>query len=120
MKAFEIRGGRPLSGTIIPQGAKNEALQVLCAALLTNEPVTYTNVPDIIDVNLLLELLGDLGVKVERGAKGEVTLQANDINTEYFAGPTFRHKSGRLRGAVMVAGPMLARFQKAQIPTAGW
>ncbi len=119
MKAFEIRGGKPLSGTITPQGAKNEALQVLCAALLTDEPVSYTNVPDIIDVNLLLELLADLGVKVTRGAQGEVTLQADAVNTDYFSGQTFRHKSGRLRGAVMVAGPMLARFGKAQIPQPG-
>jgi UDP-N-acetylglucosamine 1-carboxyvinyltransferase len=119
MNAFEIRGGKPLHGTIVPQGAKNEALQVLCAALLTSEPVTYTNVPDIIDVNLLLELLGDMGVEVTRGGSGEVTLQANNINTEYFSGQTFKHKSGRMRGSVMVAGPMLARFRKAQIPQPG-
>ncbi len=119
MKAFEIRGGRPLSGVIVPQGAKNEALQVLCAALLTSEPVTYTNVPDIIDVNLLLELLGDMGVRVTRAAPGTVTLQADEINTDYFSGQTFRHKSGRMRGSVMVAGPMLARFRKAQIPQPG-
>ncbi len=119
MKAFEIRGGRPLSGTITPQGAKNEALQVLCAALLTDEPVTYTNVPDIIDVNLLLELLADMGVQVSRPEPGTVVLQAGEINTEYFSGQTFRHKSGRMRGSVMVAGPMLARFGKAQIPQPG-
>ena len=119
MTAFEIRGGKPLQGTITPQGAKNEALQVLCAALLTDEPVTYTNVPDIIDVNLLLELLSDMGVQVDRPEPGTVILQANDINTEYFAGQTFKHKSGRMRGSVMVAGPMLARFRKAQIPQPG-
>jgi UDP-N-acetylglucosamine 1-carboxyvinyltransferase len=117
--AFEIRGGKPLNGTITPQGAKNEALQVLCASLLTSEPVTYTNVPDIIDVNLLIELLSDMGVKVTHGEKGTITLQADDINTEYFSGQTFKRKSGRLRGAVMVAGPMLARFHKAQIPQPG-
>jgi len=119
MSSFEIRGGRPLQGTITPQGAKNEALQVLCAALLTTEPVTYTNVPDIIDVNLLLELLSDLGVRVERSGNGTVTLQAEQVNTEYFSGQTFRHKSGRMRGSVMVAGPMLARYGNAQIPQPG-
>jgi UDP-N-acetylglucosamine 1-carboxyvinyltransferase len=119
MTAFEIRGGKPLHGTITPQGAKNEALQVLCAALLTNEAVTYTNVPDIIDVNLLLELLSDIGVQVTRPERGTVTLQAREINTEYFSGQTFKHKSSRMRGAVMMAGPLLARFRKAQIPQPG-
>jgi len=119
MSAFEIRGGKPLQGEIRPQGAKNEALQVLCAALLTREAITYTNVPDIIDVNLLLELLSDMGVMVQRPAPGTVILQADTINTEYFSGQTFKHKSGRMRGSVMVAGPMLARFRKAQIPQPG-
>ena len=119
MKAFEIRGGRALSGTIIPQGAKNEALQVLCAALLTSEPVTYRNVPDIIDVNLLLELLGDIGIHVQRPERNTVILQAGNIHLDYFTGQTFKLKSGRLRGAVMLAGPMLARFRKAQIPQPG-
>ncbi len=117
--AFEIRGGRPLQGSITPQGAKNEALQVLCAALLTKEPVTYTNVPDIVDVNLLLELLSDLGVQITRGEKGSLTLQAETIDLDYFTGQTFKRKSGLLRGAVMVAGPMLARFRHAQIPQPG-
>ncbi|MBS1615247.1 MAG: UDP-N-acetylglucosamine 1-carboxyvinyltransferase [Bacteroidetes bacterium] len=119
MNAFEIRGNRPLQGSISPQGAKNEALQVLCAALLTNEPVHYSNVPDIVDVNLLIELLSDMGVKVTRGKKGEITLQADEIDVDYFSGQTFKRKSGKLRGAVMVAGPMLARFRKAQIPQPG-
>lgn len=119
MNAFEIRGGRPLSGTITPQGAKNEALQVLCAALLTDQPVTFYNVPDILDVNLLLELLGDMGVRVERPAPNMVILQASDINLDYFSGQTFKRKSGRLRGAVMLAGPLLARFHRAQIPQPG-
>ncbi len=119
MSSFEIRGGRTLSGTITPQGAKNEALQVLCAALLTDQPVTFTNVPNIIDVNLLLELLGDMGVKVSQPAANTVVLQADDINLNYFSGQTFKRKSGRLRGAVMLAGPMLARFHKAQIPQPG-
>ena len=119
MKAFEIRGGRPLSGTIIPQGAKNEALQVLCACLLTSEPVTYTNVPDIIDVNLLIELLGDMGVLVQRPDRNTVILQASEVQLNYFTGQTFKRKSGKMRGAVMVAGPLLARFRQAQIPQPG-
>lgn len=119
MSAFEIRGGRSLSGSITAQGAKNEALQVLCAALLTDEPVTYTNVPDILDVNTLIELLGDMNVSVERPAPGTVVLQSANINTEYFTDKTFKKKSGKLRGAVMLAGPMLARFRKAHIPQPG-
>lgn len=119
MNAFEIRGGNTLSGSITPQGAKNEALQVLCAALLTDEPVTFTNVPDILDVNTLIEVLGDMGVKVERSSANTVTLQASGINTEYFAEKAFQKKSGKLRGAVMLAGPMLSRFRKAHIPQPG-
>jgi UDP-N-acetylglucosamine 1-carboxyvinyltransferase len=119
MKSFQITGGCKLNGTIIPQGAKNEALQVLCACLLTNELITYTNVPDIIDVNLLIELLGDMGVTVRCPAPNTVTLQATEVNPDYFTGDTFKKKSGKLRGAVMVAGPMLARFKSAQIPQPG-
>ncbi|MBS1778252.1 MAG: UDP-N-acetylglucosamine 1-carboxyvinyltransferase [Bacteroidetes bacterium] len=117
--AFEIIGGRKLSGTITPQGAKNEALQVLCAALLTDEPVTFTNVPDILDVNTLIEVLADMNVQVSRPEPGTVVLQATDINTEYFTDRSFQKKSGKLRGAVMLAGPMLARFRKAHIPQPG-
>lgn len=119
MNAFEIRGGRPLHGTIVPQGAKNEALQVLCAALLTDQPVTFHNVPDILDVNLLIELLGDMGVLVDRPKPNTVVLQASQIDVDYFSGAAFKKKSGKLRGAVMLAGPMLARFHKAQIPQPG-
>jgi UDP-N-acetylglucosamine 1-carboxyvinyltransferase len=119
MGAFEIHGGNQLSGSITAQGAKNEALQVLCAALLTEQPVTYTNVPDILDVNTLIELLEDMNVKVSRPAPNTVVLQAVDINTDYFTDKTFKKKSGRLRGAVMLAGPMLARFHKAHIPQPG-
>lgn len=119
MSSFEIRGGRKLSGEIIPQGAKNEALQVLCAALLTSEPITFSNVPDILDVNMLLELLGDMGVRVTREAENTFTLQAADVNLDYFTGQTFQRKSGKLRGAVMLAGPLLARFGKALIPQPG-
>lgn len=119
MSAFEIRGGHPLKGCITPQGAKNEALQVLCAALLTDEPVTFTNVPDILDVNTLIELMEDMGVKVHRPEAGTVILQADQVNPDYFIDGTFRLKSGRLRGAVMLAGPMLARFGNAHIPQPG-
>jgi UDP-N-acetylglucosamine 1-carboxyvinyltransferase len=119
MNAFEIRGGHPLNGTITPQGAKNEALQVLCAALLTDERVTLTNVPDIVDVNTLIELLEDMGVKTERPAANTITLQANNIDPDYFTTNAFRKKSGKLRGTVMLAGPLLARFRKAYIPQPG-
>jgi UDP-N-acetylglucosamine 1-carboxyvinyltransferase len=119
MSSFEIRGGRPLKGTITPQGAKNEALQVLCACLLTNEPITFTNVPNILDVNMLIELLGDMNVRVSRPAPNTIVLQADEVNLEYFAGQTFQHKSGKLRGAVMLAGPLLARYGHATIPQPG-
>jgi UDP-N-acetylglucosamine 1-carboxyvinyltransferase len=119
MGAFEIRGGNTLSGSITAQGAKNEALQVLCAALLTAEPVKFTNVPDILDVNALIELLGDMGVKVTRHNANEVTLQAVDVNEHYLMEPSFKKKSGKLRGTVMLAGPMLARYKKAHIPQPG-
>lgn len=119
MSSFEIRGGRRLRGTIIPQGAKNEALQVLCAALLTSEPVTFSNVPDILDVNMLLELLADMGVSVTKDAPNTFTLQAANVHLDYFTGQTFQRKSGKLRGAVMLAGPLLARFGKALIPQPG-
>ncbi|HRO41957.1 MAG TPA: UDP-N-acetylglucosamine 1-carboxyvinyltransferase [Flavipsychrobacter sp.] len=119
MGAFEIRGGRSLSGIITPQGAKNEALQVLCAALLTDQPVTYTKVPDIVDVNTLIELMGDMGVKVKRPAPNTVVLQADNVNPDFFIDKNFKKKSGKLRGAVMIAGPMLARFGRAHIPQPG-
>ena len=119
MSAFEIIGGRALNGVITPQGAKNEALQVLCASLLTDQPVTYTNVPDILDVNTLIELMADMGVKVQRPAANTVILQADDVNPDFFIDKTFKKKSGKLRGAVMIAGPMLARFGRAHIPQPG-
>lgn len=119
MNAFEIRGGHALKGSITPQGAKNEALQVLCAALLTDERVTLTNVPDIVDVNTLIELLEDMGVKTERPSKNKIVLQANNIDPDYFTTHAFKKKSGKLRGTVMLAGPLLARFRKAYIPQPG-
>ncbi len=119
MNAFEIRGGQKLSGIITPQGAKNEALQVLCAALLTDQPVTLHNVPNILDVNTLIELLQEIGVSVQRPEKNTVILQANNIDPDYFATNAYKKKSGKLRGTVMLAGPMLARFRKAYIPQPG-
>ena len=119
MSAFEIIGGRALNGVITPQGAKNEALQVLCASLLTDKPVTYTNVPDILDVNTLIGLMADMGVKVERPAPNTVVLQADEVNPDFFIDKNFKKKSGKLRGAVMIAGPMLARFGRAHIPQPG-
>ena len=119
MNAFEIRGGHKLIGEITPQGAKNEALQVLCAALLTDEKVVLTNVPDIIDVNTLIELLEDMGVKTDRPSPNTIVLQADAIDPDHFTTQSFKKKSGKLRGTVMLAGPLLARFRKAYIPQPG-
>jgi UDP-N-acetylglucosamine 1-carboxyvinyltransferase len=119
MYSFEVSGGKKLSGDIIPQGAKNEALQIISAVMLTPEKVTVTNIPDILDVNLLIELLGDMNVKVDRQERNTCTFQANDVDIDYLHSETFRNKSGRLRGSVMLAGPMLARFRKAFIPKPG-
>ncbi len=117
--AFEVRGGNRLKGEIIPQGAKNEALQIISAVLLTPEKVTIGNIPDILDVNLLIELLGDIGVKVNRVSRATCEFQADDIDFVYLESPEFKKKSGRLRGSVMMAGPLLARFGKAYIPKPG-
>ncbi|QEH39829.1 UDP-N-acetylglucosamine 1-carboxyvinyltransferase [Chitinophaga sp. XS-30] len=116
---FEVRGGNRLKGDIIPQGAKNEALQIISAVLLTPEKVTISNIPDILDVNLLIELLGDIGVKVDRKDRATCEFQADDIDLEYLESAEFKKKSGRLRGSVMMAGPLLARFGKAYIPKPG-
>jgi len=119
MSSFQVRGGKKLSGTIIPQGAKNEALQIISAVLLTPDPVTITNIPDIIDVNLLIELLADMNVKVDRVSRDTCIFQANDVDVEYLNSDAYHKKSGKLRGSVMLAGPMLARFKKAYIPKPG-
>jgi len=119
MSSFEVRGGKKLKGEIIPQGAKNEALQILSAVLLTAEKITVNNIPDILDVNLLIELLQEMNVKVERMDRHSCLFQADDVNIDYLASDSFRKKSGKLRGAVMLAGPMLARFKKAYIPKPG-
>jgi UDP-N-acetylglucosamine 1-carboxyvinyltransferase len=117
--SFEVTGGNKLRGEIIPQGAKNEALQIISAVLLTPEKVTVTNIPDISDVNLLIELLEEMDVTIERPSRDTCIFQADNVNIDYLRSETYRKKSGRLRGAVMVAGPMLARFKKAFIPKPG-
>lgn len=119
MNAFEIVGGKPLKGEIIPQGAKNEALQIISAVLLTEEKITISNIPDIKDVNKLIELIGDLGVKVERLSKDTYTFEAKNINLDFFKSESFRAKGGSLRGSIMIVGPLLARFGKAAIPKPG-
>lgn len=119
MHSFEVTGGKKLKGEIIPQGAKNEALQIISAVLLTPEPVTITNIPDILDVNLLIELLGDMNVNIERPQRDTCIFKADNVNIDYLHSETFRKKSGRLRGSVMLAGPMLSRFRKAFIPKPG-
>lgn len=119
INAFEVRGGNRLKGEIIPQGAKNEALQIISAVLLTSGKVTISNIPDIVDVNLLIELLEDAGVKVNRVSRSVCEFQADAVNMDYLESPAFKKKSGRLRGSVMMAGPLLARFGKAYIPKPG-
>jgi UDP-N-acetylglucosamine 1-carboxyvinyltransferase len=119
MNAFEIVGGKALKGEIIPQGAKNEALQIISAVLLTEEKITISNIPDIKDVNKLIELIGDLGVMVERLSKGTYTFEAKNINLDFFKSDSFKSKGGSLRGSIMIVGPLLARFGKAAIPKPG-
>jgi UDP-N-acetylglucosamine 1-carboxyvinyltransferase len=119
MAAFEVRGGKPLRGEITPQGAKNEALQILCAVLLTPEPVTISNIPDIRDVNKLIELLRDLGVKVGKLATDTYIFQAENVNLDYMDTPEFVAQAGALRGSVMILGPMLGRYGRCQLPKPG-
>jgi UDP-N-acetylglucosamine 1-carboxyvinyltransferase len=119
MYSFEVTGGKKLQGEINPQGAKNEALQIISAVLLTPEKITVSNIPDILDVNLLIELLGDMNVKTEKHGSDSCSFQADDIDIDFLHSETFQKKSGKLRGSVMLAGPMLARFGKAFIPKPG-
>ena len=119
MHSFEVIGGNKLNGEIIPQGAKNEALQIISAVLLTPEKITISNIPDILDVNLLIDLLEEMGVKIDRPRRDTCTFQADAVDIEYLRSEDYRKKSGRLRGSVMVAGPMLARYRKAFIPKPG-
>ena len=119
MHSFEVIGGKKLKGEIIPQGAKNEALQIISAVLLTPERVTISNIPDILDVNLLIDLLGEMGVKIHRPQRDTCTFQADDVDIDYLRTEAYQQKSGKLRGSVMLAGPMLARFRKAFISKPG-
>lgn len=117
--SFQINGGKKLSGEITPQGAKNEALQILCAVLLTDQPVRVKNIPDIHDVNRLIEILGDFGVKITKNAHGDFTFQADQINFDYIKSKEFKKEGAKLRGSIMLLGPMLARFGEAYMPTPG-
>lgn len=119
MSSFQVAGGKKLSGEITAQGAKNEALQIISAVLLTDQQVTITNIPDITDVNLQIELLQEMGVKVNRTSRDTCIFRADDVNVNHLGSEEFRKKSGKLRGSVMLAGPLLARFKKAYIPKPG-
>ena len=119
MGTFQIEGGKTLKGDITPQGAKNEALQVLCTVLLTSEKVTINNIPDIIDVNKLIALLGNLGVKIQKNGQGSYTFQADEVNVNYLETEAFKKEGGSLRGSIMIVGPLLARFGKGYIPKPG-
>jgi UDP-N-acetylglucosamine 1-carboxyvinyltransferase len=119
LKSFKIEGGHPLKGSIQPQGAKNEALQILCAVLLTSEKVSIHNIPNIIDVNKLIHLLGKLGVKVEKHSDNSYTFQADAVDLNYLETPAFKVDGAGLRGSIMIVGPLLARFGKGYIPKPG-
>ena len=119
MKSFKIEGGHQLKGSIQPQGAKNEALQILCAVLLTSEKITIHNIPNIIDVNKLISLLGKLGVSIEQLSESSYTFQANKIDLKYLESAEFKVDGAGLRGSIMIVGPMLTRFGKGYIPKPG-
>ncbi len=119
MGTFQITGGKALKGELVPQGAKNEALQILCAVLLTKEKVTISNIPNIRDVNKLIDILEDLGVAIQKKGKGSYVFQAKDVNLDYLHSDEFRVKGASLRGSIMIVGPLLARFGKGYIPKPG-
>ena len=119
MASFKIEGGHKLNGTITPQGAKNEVLQILCAVLLTPEKVVINNVPDIIDVNKLIFILGELGVKVEKLSRSSYSFQADEVNLDYLESANFKRDGSSLRGSIMIVGPLLARFGRGYIPRPG-
>lgn len=119
MGTFRIEGGHQLHGEITPQGAKNEALQILCAVLLSEEKITINNIPDIVDVNKLIALLEDLGVKIQKKGKGSYTFKADDVNLDYLQSAKFKEDGRGLRGSIMLVGPLLARFGKGYIPKPG-
>ena len=119
MESFIIEGGHQLQGTITPQGAKNEALEVIAAVLLTSDPVRITNIPDILDVNNLIRLLQDMGVKVTRNGKGDFTFQADELNLDFLSSDEYVRKCSALRGSVLMMGPLLGRFGKAVVAEPG-
>ena len=119
MEAFLIEGGHPLSGTIVPQGAKNEALEVICATLLTDEEVVIKNIPDILDVNNLIKLLMDIGVKVHKLGVGEYSFKADELKLDYLSSDEFVQKCAALRGSVLMIGPLLGRFGHATVAKPG-
>lgn len=119
MASFEIIGGNKLQGEIVPQGAKNEALQIICATLLTSQEVVIQNIPDIRDVNKLIELLGDMGVSITNPSAGTYTFKADNIDLNYLKTEAFNNKGSSLRGSIMIIGPLLARFKKAYMPQPG-
>ena len=119
MPVFKVKGGHRLKGEIVPQGAKNEVLQILCATLLTSEKITVRNIPDILDVNILISLLSDMGVAVEKLEEGVFSFQAAHIHIDYLKTPEFQKKASALRGSVMIVGPLLARLGLAYMPRPG-
>ena len=119
MASFIIEGGHKLKGEIVPQGAKNEALQVICATVLTDEAVTIKNIPDILDVNNLIQLMMDMGVKVSKSGADTYTFQADNIDMKYLESDDFLTKCTKLRGSIMLVGPLVARFGKAITPKPG-
>ncbi|WP_442844951.1 UDP-N-acetylglucosamine 1-carboxyvinyltransferase [Leeuwenhoekiella sp. H156] len=119
MGTFQIEGGHQLKGSIQPQGAKNEALQILCAVLLTPDEVIINNIPDIVDVNKLIDILSNLGVKIQKLGKGKYSFKSDALNLEYLESERFKKEGGGLRGSIMVVGPLLARFGKGYIPRPG-
>ena len=119
MGSFQIEGGHKLDGVIIPQGAKNEALQILCAVLLTKEKITISNIPNIVDVNKLLNLLKSLGVKVNYLSKGKYEFKADKVNMDFLNSSQYKNDAKQLRGSIMLVGPMLSRFGKGSIPRPG-
>ncbi|MBR9854276.1 MAG: UDP-N-acetylglucosamine 1-carboxyvinyltransferase [Algicola sp.] len=119
MGTFRIEGGHQLNGEITPQGAKNEALQILCAVLLSEEKITINNIPDIVDVNKLISLLEDLGVKIQKKGRGSYTFKADDVNLDYLQSAKFKEDGRGLRGSIMLVGPLLSRFGKGYIPKPG-
>ena len=119
MGTFQIEGGHQLQGEIKPQGAKNEVLQILCAVLMTSEEVIINNIPDIRDVNKLIEILGNLGVKVSKLGKGSYSFKADELDLEYLESEKFKNEGSSLRGSIMIVGPLLSRFGKGYIPRPG-